>query len=47
MDDSGEQLPLISQSCYRVKTDVCGHIQLQWVVGDPVRAPLVAVVINP
>jgi len=26
---------------------VCGHIQLQGVVGDPVRAPFVDVVINP
>ena len=26
---------------------MCGHIQLQGVVGDPVRAPLVDVVINP
>ena len=48
LQDSGAQLPLISQSvCDRVKAEVCGHIQLQGVVGDPVRAPLVDVVINP
>ena len=47
LQDSGAQLPLISQSiCDRVKAEVCGHIQLQGVVGDPVRAPLVDVVIN-
>ena len=41
LQDSGAQLPLISQSiCDRVKAEVCGHIQLQGVVGDPVRAPL-------
>ena len=48
LQDSGSQLSLISQAvCDRVKAEVCGHIQLQGVVGDPVRAPLVDVVINP
>jgi len=48
LQDSGAQLPLISQSiCDRVKAEVCGHIQLQGVVGDLVGAPLVDVVINP
>ena len=36
LQDSGAQLRLISQSiCDRVKAEVCGHIQLQGVVGDP------------
>ena len=48
MNDSGAQLSLIRQAvCDRVKAEVCGHIQLQGVVGDPVRVPLVDVVINP
>ena len=47
LQDSGAQLSLISQAvCDRVKAEVCGHIQLQGVVGDPVRVPLVDVVIN-
>jgi len=48
LKESGAQLSLISQAvCDRVEVEVCGHIQLQGVVVDPIRAPLVNVCIKP
>jgi len=48
LKESGAQLPLISQAvCDQLKPEVCGRIQLQGVVGDPIRAPLVNVCIKP
>jgi len=48
LKDSGAQLSLISQAvCDQLKAEVYGPIQLQGVVGDPIRAPLVNVCIKP
>jgi len=48
LKDSGAQLSLICQAvCDQLETEVYGHIQLQGVVGDPIRAPLVNVCIKP
>jgi len=48
LKDSGAQLSLISQAvCDQLKAEVYGHILLQGVVGDLIRAPLVNVCIKP
>jgi len=48
LKDSGAQLSLISQAvCDQLKPEVYGHILLQGVVGDPIRAHLVNVCIKP
>jgi len=48
LQNSGTQLSLISQAvCDQLKAEVYGHIPLQGVVGDPIRAPLVKICIKP
>ena len=48
LKDSGAQLSLISQAiCEQLKAEVYGRIQLQGVVGDPIRAAIVNVCIKP
>jgi len=44
LDDSGAQISIISQALFeRLNLEVCGFIQLQGIVGRPVRSPLVKV----
>jgi len=41
LDDSGAQISIISQTLFeRLNPEVCGFIQLQGIVGRPVRSPL-------
>ena len=47
LDDSGAQISIISQALFeRLNPEVCGFIQLQGIVGRPVRSPLAKVTVK-